>query len=152
MHMRLYKHAKEACQPVIRPNPTRESRAGSLCSNQHTLCVLLFHLQLFRLADSVRAVTSQHNTQPMQISGTHLMAKMASASGRQGLSTILQTRDDPLPLRRYSRVVDACAMMFPPLRKMLARVSLLGRNKLTWAFSRRLRQKDRHRPERRLDS
>lgn len=43
------------------------------------------------------------------------MAKMASASGRHGLSAILQTRDEPLPLRSESRVVEAWAMMFPPL-------------------------------------
>lgn len=58
---------------------------------------------------------------------THLIAKMPSASGRHGLSTILHTRDEPRPLRKDSRVVDACAllvsygttrlayMMFPPL-------------------------------------
>jgi hypothetical protein len=38
---------------------------------------------------------------------THLMAKIASASGRQGLSTILHTLDVPRPLRRDRRVVEA---------------------------------------------
>jgi hypothetical protein len=47
------------------------------------------------------------------------MAKIASASGRQGLSTILQTRDAPLPFLRDSRVVEACAMIFPPLKRQL---------------------------------
>jgi hypothetical protein len=44
-----------------------------------------------------------------------LIAKIASASGKQGLSTILHTRDVPLPFLNDSRVVEACAMMFPPL-------------------------------------
>jgi hypothetical protein len=47
------------------------------------------------------------------------MAKIASASGRQGLSTILQTREAPLPFLRDSRVVEACAMIFPPLKGQL---------------------------------
>lgn len=58
---------------------------------------------------------------------THLMAKMASASGRHGLSTILQTREDPLPFRSDSRVVDACAMILPPLP--LSAMSLLPESK-----------------------
>ena len=41
---------------------------------------------------------------------TYLMAKMASASGRQGLSTILATRLAPRPFRSEIRVVDACAL------------------------------------------
>lgn len=41
---------------------------------------------------------------------TYLMAKIASASGRHGLSTILATRLAPLPLRSEIRVVDACAL------------------------------------------
>jgi hypothetical protein len=46
----------------------------------------------------------------------HLIAKIASASGRHGLSTILHTRDAPRPFRSERRVVEACAIMFPPLR------------------------------------
>ena len=40
------------------------------------------------------------------------MAKIASLSGRHGLLKILQIRRSPLPLRRDSLVVDACARMF----------------------------------------
>ena len=43
------------------------------------------------------------------------MEKSASDSGRHGESYILQMRVSPLPLRKYRRVVDACAMMFPPM-------------------------------------
>jgi hypothetical protein len=43
------------------------------------------------------------------------MAKIPSASGRHGLSTIRQTRDEPRPLRSDRRVVEAWAIMLPPL-------------------------------------
>jgi hypothetical protein len=38
-----------------------------------------------------------------------------SASGMHGLSTILAIRSAPLPLRIETRVVEACAMMLPPM-------------------------------------
>src|SRR3989338_8839126 len=41
--------------------------------------------------------------------------KMASDSGRLGLSYTLHIRCSPRPLRRYSRVVEAWAMMLPPI-------------------------------------
>lgn len=43
------------------------------------------------------------------------MENVASDSGRQGESYILQMRESPRPLRRYSRVVEACAIMLPPI-------------------------------------
>lgn len=47
----------------------------------------------------------------LPIYSTYLIAKIPSASGRHGLSTILHTRDEPRPLRSDSRVVDACALL-----------------------------------------
>lgn len=44
-----------------------------------------------------------------------LIANMASVSGKQGLSYILQTLLSPLPLRKYSLVVEAWAIMCPPI-------------------------------------
>lgn len=44
-----------------------------------------------------------------------LIAKSASDSGRQGESYILQMRVSPRPLRKYKRVVDAWAMILPPI-------------------------------------
>lgn len=43
-----------------------------------------------------------------------LIANIASDSGKQGESYILHILVSPLPLRKYSLVVDACAIMFPP--------------------------------------
>jgi len=42
-------------------------------------------------------------------------AKVASASGRDGESNTVQMRFSPRPLRRRKRVVDAWAMMLPPM-------------------------------------
>lgn len=74
-------------------------------------------LELLGVADTVRTTAESARTArhiiPSSIAlravdgMTHLMAKIASASGRQGLSTILHTRDVPRPLRRDRRVVEA---------------------------------------------
>lgn len=43
------------------------------------------------------------------------IAKVASLSGRLGEQTILTTLDSPLPFLSARRVVEACAMMLPPM-------------------------------------
>lgn len=69
---------------------------------------------VLRLTDSVRTIFSTSQIRPfnkgLRSRGTYLIAKMASASGRHGLSTILATRLAPRPFRREIRVVDACAL------------------------------------------
>lgn len=44
-----------------------------------------------------------------------LIANIASDSGKQGESYILQIQLSPRPFRSDNRVVDACAMIFPPI-------------------------------------
>jgi hypothetical protein len=46
---------------------------------------------------------------------TSEMENCASDSGNTGEHAILAMRFSPRPLRSASRVVDACAMMFPPM-------------------------------------
>lgn len=43
------------------------------------------------------------------------MPKVASRSGRDGLLTILHTRVSPRPFLSHRRVVEAWAMMLPPM-------------------------------------
>jgi hypothetical protein len=42
-------------------------------------------------------------------------ANCASASGKVGLSNTVQIRFSPRPLRKRRRVVEACAIMLPPI-------------------------------------
>lgn len=44
-----------------------------------------------------------------------LIANIASDSGRHGESYILQIRASPRPFLKYNRVVEACAMILPPI-------------------------------------
>lgn len=67
--------------------------------------------QFFRLSDTIRA-DKKHQLLPFYTTETlhpmtHLIANIASASGRHGLSTILQTREAPRPFFKDNRVVDA---------------------------------------------
>lgn len=44
-----------------------------------------------------------------------VIANMASLSGKHGESYILHTLVSPLPFLRYNLVVEACAIMLPPI-------------------------------------
>ena len=61
-----------------------------------------------------------------------LMEKLASPSGRQGEQITLQMRDSPRPLRRKRRVVEAWAMMFPPMGLGWLLPKLLSGLATTW--------------------
>ena len=51
----------------------------------------------------------------MSVTPLLAIAKVASLSGRLGEQTILTTLDSPLPFLSARRVVEACAMMLPPM-------------------------------------
>ena len=60
------------------------------------------------------------------------MQKLASDSGRLGESTILQIRVSPRPFFSISRVVLACAMMFPPIGAVCGPKDIASGFATTW--------------------
>ena len=58
--------------------------------------------------------------------------KLASPSGSVGESITLQTRVSARPLRKWRRVVDAWAMMFPPIGAICGPKDIASGFATTW--------------------
>lgn len=109
----------------------------------------LIDLELLGLTNTIGTRLNVSLSSFPKLRRAHLIAKIASASGKHGLSTILHTREAPRPFRSERRVVDACAMIFPPLRYVRM---CSAQERLTWASLRRPQRIGRHPPEPQPDS
>ena len=74
--------------------------------------ITLRRLQIIRLCCPLRTNVAQ-SLASQTPSGP--MLKVASRSGRDGEATILHCLFSPLPFFSHRRVVEACAMMLPPI-------------------------------------